>query len=152
MGEWKKICCAIDFSEPARFAMEEACALARRLQADLTLLHVNEAPLPASGEMVLSPPELFERAAKELERKMSGWRDEAERLASRPIRSVILAGNSAADEIARFVREGRFDLLVMATKGRTGLKRLVLGSVAERVVREADCSVLVVRRPAAEGD
>ncbi len=145
MSEWKKICCAIDFSDPSRFAMEEAADLARRLQADLTLLHVYEPPLPASPEMLVSPPELFEQGVREMERKMEGWQLEAERIAGRPVPSTVLGGNPA-DEILRFLREGFFDLLVMATRGRTGLKRLVLGSVAERVVRQADCPVLVVRR------
>ncbi len=140
MAEWKKICCAIDFSEPSRFAMKEAADLARRLQADLTLLHVYEARAP-SPEILLSK---FEQAAAEMESKMATWQGEAERIAGRPVRSMVLTG-SAANEILRFVGEGSFDLVVTATHGHTGLKHLVLGSVAERVVRQAHCAVLVVR-------
>ncbi len=144
MSEWKKICCAIDFSEPSRFAMEEAASLARQLKADLALLHVYEAPLPMTADMVLSPPELFERAVKEMERKMDGWQKEAERIAGRPVQSTVLAGDAAA-VILRFLRQGLFDLLVTGTHGRTGLRHLVLGSVAEKVVRQAACPVLVIR-------
>ncbi len=140
MSEWKKICCAIDFSEPSRFALEKAAELARRLQADLTLLHVYEARA-VSAEVLVSK---FEQAAPDLDRKMTSWQGEAEQAVGGPVRSVVLTG-SAASEILRFVREGGFQLLVMATRGRTGLKHLLLGSVAERVVREADCQVLVVR-------
>ncbi len=146
MGEWKKICCAIDFSEPSRLAMEEGARLALRCQAELTLLHVHEVPTVASTE-TLSPRKLLERALEEAERKLAGWKADAERIAGRPVRSMVLTGE-AAPEILRSVREQPFDLLVVSTHGRTGLKRLVLGSVAERVVREADCPVLVARRVA----
>ncbi len=55
-----------------------------------------------------------------------------------------MAGDPAT-EIIRFVQRGAFDLVVMGTHGRTGLRRLVIGSVAEKVIRHAPCSVLVVR-------
>ncbi len=148
MVEWKKICCAIDFSEPSRFALEKGADLARRLQADLTLLHVHEAPLPVSTGMLVSPPEVVEQAAIEMRRKMGGWQGRAERIVGRSVRAKVLTDGGAAG-ILRFVREGFFDLLVIGTHGRTGLERLVLGSVAEQVVRQADCPVLVVRCPAA---
>jgi nucleotide-binding universal stress UspA family protein len=144
MAEWKRICCAIDFSKPSRFAMAEVCELARKLGADLTLLHVNETPVVSTGEMLLSPPELSDRAAKEIEPKMRSWRGEAEGIMGRPVKSVVAMGNPIA-EILRFARESSIDVLVMATHGRTGLARLVLGSVAEQVVREAPCPVLLFR-------
>jgi nucleotide-binding universal stress UspA family protein len=138
---WKRICCAVDFSEPSRHAMAEAADLARRLAADLTLLHVYETHAP-SPEVLLAR---YEQAAPELEGKLRTWQGEAERLATRPVRTVMFTGGAAA-EILRFAGEGAFDLIVLATHGRTGLPRVVLGSVAERVVREAQCTVLVVRR------
>jgi nucleotide-binding universal stress UspA family protein len=64
MADWKKICCTIDFSGPSRFAMEKAADLAKRLQADLTLLHVNEAAVAASDETGLSAAHLLEEAAR----------------------------------------------------------------------------------------
>jgi nucleotide-binding universal stress UspA family protein len=60
---------------------------------------------------------------------------------------MILSGNAAA-EILRLSREGSFDLIVLSTRGRGALTRLVLGSVADRVVRESVCPVLVVQQPA----
>lgn len=147
MAEWKKICCAIDFSEPSHLAMEEAASLARRFEAELTLLHVYE-ERAVSPEILLAK---YEQAAPELEKKVGGFQREAEQIAGRPVRTVLLTGSAAATEIGRFVREGSFDLAVMATHGRTGLARVVLGSVAERVVREAECSVLVVRGRLAPG-
>ncbi len=142
MDDWKKICCAVDFSDPSRAAMQRAAELARRLEADLLLLHVYDAHA-ASPEILVSH---FERALPEIEEKMQTWQREAERIAGRPARSMILTGNAAA-EIVRLSREGLFDLLVLATRGRSGLVRLVLGSVADRAVRESECPVLVVRQP-----
>lgn len=147
MDDWKKICCAIDFSDPSLIAMQRGAALAGRLEAELILLYVHEAHA-ASAEILLSR---FEHALPEVESKMRTWQREAERIAGRPTRSMILAGNAAA-EIVRLSCEGSFDLLVLGTRGRTGLTRLVLGSVAERVVREAECAVLVVRQSSADGD
>ncbi len=141
MVDFKKICCAIDFSEPSRAAMEEAARLTRLFQAELTLLHIYEARA-ASPEILLSD---YEHAVPDLERHMGEWQLAAERVAGRPVRTVILTGSPAA-EIIRFVQEGLYDLVVTATRGRTGLKHIVLGSVAERVVREAECPVLVFRR------
>ncbi len=143
MTEWKKICCAVDFSEPSRLALNEAADLARRFRADLTVIHAHEDPRLASATLD-SPPKAFERAAAELAPKLAAWRSEAELAATLPVRSAMLVG-APANEILRFVGEGRFDLLVVATHGRTGLKHLVLGSIAERLVREATCTVLVVR-------
>ncbi len=61
-----------------------------------------------------------------------------------PVRTTILTGG-AAEAILRFVREEPVDLLVVGTHGRTGLMHFVMGSVAEEVVRHADCPVLVRR-------
>ncbi len=150
MAAWGKICCAIDFSEPSRFAMQEAADLARRFQAELTLLHVFEPPMPSSTEV---PLEVLEKGGTiEMERKIEGWRAEAERLAGRAVHSVVLTGKPAV-EVARFARDQFVELLVMASHGRTGIKRLVLGSVCEHVVRDVGCAVLVIRGlPPAGGD
>ena len=146
MAEWKKICCAIDFSAPSRVAMEKAAALARRLDGELTLLHVNEAALATTEETGLSLEELAAQAAKEMEPKMAAWHRLAEQAMGRPVRKVVLAGK-ASDEILQFLQVGAYDLLVMGTHGRVGLAHFVIGSVAEEVERHAPCPVLVVRSP-----
>lgn len=144
MLEWRNICCGTDFSEPSRLAMLKAAELARRLEADLELVHVH-APPPAVGDMLVTPDDVGGAPLVELEKTMETWRNEAERLVGRAVRSTVLPGD-AAGEIVRLARKRAFDLVVLGTHGRRGLKRLVLGSVAERVVREAPCAVLVVRR------
>jgi nucleotide-binding universal stress UspA family protein len=88
-----------------------------------------------------------ERLSREAGEALEHWRAEAEGIAGRQVRSAMPVGK-APTELIRFASEGAYDLMVMATHGRTGFRRLVLGSVAERVVRQADCSVLVVRRAA----
>jgi nucleotide-binding universal stress UspA family protein len=145
MLDWKKICCATDFSEPSRLAMLKAAELARRLDADLELVHVHAPPPAAGTDMLVTPADMAETALVELEKTMEMWRNEAERLVGRTVRSTVLPGDPTG-EIVRLAREHAFDLTVVGTHGRRGLKRLVLGSVAERVVREAPCAVLVVRR------
>jgi universal stress protein A len=149
----KKIGCATDFSTPSRLAMQEAAELARRLDAELELVHVHAPPPSAGTDMLLAPAGAREMAVAELENTMAMWRSEAERLAARPVRSTVLPGDAAL-EIAQLARERPLDLVVVGTHGRKGLRRLVLGSVAERIVREAPCSVLVVRRrePAEAGE
>jgi len=141
MADWKRMCCAVDFSEPSRLAMERAADLARRLAAELTLLHVYDSHAP-SPEILL---ERLEEASPEIEAQLSAWRIEAERIAGHEVRTVVLTG-PAATEIVRFARDGGCDLIVVATHGRTGLARIVLGSVAEHVVRESSSPVLVVHR------
>ena len=143
MASWTKICCPIDFSETSRVALEEASELARRYQGELALLHVFEPPV-ATSDLMVAPPGMFEQTAKDLERKLELWKGEAEQRGARVVRALVVTG-AAATETVRFAREGGYDLVVMGTHGRRGLRHLVLGSVAERVVREAPCAVLVVR-------
>jgi nucleotide-binding universal stress UspA family protein len=146
MAEWKRICCAIDFSDSSRLAMQEAADLARRFESDLTLVHVYEAPEAGATDMLASPPELFERASRETKDALERWRAEAEGIAGHPVRAAVQVGDVGA-ELARSVSDAGFDLVVMGTHGRRGFRRMMLGSVAERVVRRAACSVLVVRGP-----
>ena len=63
-----------------------------------------------------------------------------------PVTHVLLEGDAAA-EIVRYAKDAGIDQIVLGTHGRTGLERLLMGSVAERVMREAPCSVLVVKLP-----
>jgi nucleotide-binding universal stress UspA family protein len=147
MSEWKKICCAVDFSDEARFAMEEAAALASRSEGDLAVIHVAagqpsyEARLPYRSE--LSPVHTGDPA-----RELEQWRNAAERIAKTRVSASLLTG-AAVDEILRFAREGRYDVLVIGTPGVLGCERIVFGSVAEAVIRRAPCSVVVARRPVA---
>jgi nucleotide-binding universal stress UspA family protein len=81
----------------------------------------------------------------ELEPKMPQFRVEAEAIAGTGNVETRLLAGEAAEEISRLASDGRYDLIVIGTHGRTGVKRFVLGSVAEHLVRTAPVSVLVVR-------
>ena len=144
-SRWKRICCAVDFSEISRLAMDEAAYWARVLGSELTLLHVYEHPRPGLNEP--TP----DQARRQANATLSSWRHQAGFLADRHVDTEALEGGPAG-EIVRFAREGGFDLVVIGTHGRRGVKKLVLGSVAEHVVRMAHCPVLVVRhrRPGSE--
>jgi nucleotide-binding universal stress UspA family protein len=153
MTEFRRICCPTDFSEASRQALLEASDLARRNRASLTVLHV--------AEPVHSGPELaFAAAAQQIEEASAAafldWKLAAERIFGGPVSSVLLSG-PAPQAITRFARDTGTDLIVMASHGRTGIQRLVLGSVTEQVLRTAPCDVLVVRheevaRPAEKVD
>src|SRR5262245_12944554 len=130
-----------DFSERSRNALHLACALARDYGARLVILHVAALPTVVSAEGVLPPdPELLYREAKEqlgrLEVPDANVRVERRFEEGVPV-TVIL---HVAEEI-------HADLIVMGTHGRTGLARLLMGSVAEQVVRKASCPVLIVTTP-----
>lgn len=143
MIAWKKICCAVDFEVHSRVAMAQAADLATTFDAELTLVHVVAPPLAAASDVLVSSRGLARAEAEEAEAALARWRADAERRAGRPVSASVLEGEPAA-EILRHAREERCDLLVLGTHGRTGMSRLVLGSVAERVARRAPCPVLVV--------
>ncbi len=143
MRPWRKIFCPIDFSDTSRIALQQAAYLASLFNGAVTAVHVFDPPLETADAP--SPAFAhFDRARPELEQKLSEWTRQVEEGARGPVQSTVLLG-SPAGEILRFAREGGFDVIVMGTHGRTGLKHLVLGSVAEQVVRHASCPVVVMR-------
>jgi nucleotide-binding universal stress UspA family protein len=142
---WKRIGCSVDFSPESRYAMEQAAHLATRLGAELTLLHVDDRSAGPSTDATLSGSVSLQRGRLELERLLGEWTDEARRITSRPVEFALLSGDPAA-EIVKAAATQPFDVVVMGTHGRTEVDRLRFGSVAQAVVRDARCSVLVVRR------
>jgi nucleotide-binding universal stress UspA family protein len=136
---FKQICCAVDFSDHSFAALRRAIELARSLDAELTLVHV----FPPGYDSSLARAERALGMAEErILGRLGEWRALAERELGREVRARLLAG-SPARELSRHAARG-MDLLVVGTRGPTGLGRLLLGSVAERVVRDAPCPVMVV--------
>ncbi len=130
-----------DFSPAADSALEDAAELARRFGAKVTLGHVYEAVsgiaagIPAYRSFDELDPEL-RAALQKLARERLG-----------PDAAIELAvGVSAAEVLLERIEAGGYDLVVVATHGRTGLSRLLIGSVAERITRHAPCSVWASRR------
>lgn len=131
-----------DFSESSRQAFETACTLAREHQATLILLHVMMPSVSPVQEESPPDPGHPEQAQGPLAR--FPWpmpSDPQIRIQCR------LAEGDPAGEILLFAQGYHCDLIVMGSHGRTGLGRLFLGSVAEEVLREAACPVLVVKTP-----
>ncbi|MBA2542247.1 MAG: universal stress protein [Deltaproteobacteria bacterium] len=137
------VLCPIDFSEGSSLVVERAGELANPSGAGLMLLHAIELPLAASGDPLLKDPIMFldHRMQIELDR----YRDEVVARHKLPVTAEVLTGTPVELMLAKVEEDRTFDLVVVGTHGRTGLKRVLLGSVAEKMVRHAPCSVLVVR-------
>jgi universal stress protein A len=141
---FKKILCAVDFSDSARDAMRAAAELARASQATLVLAHVWQPPLWTTDFGIELPNDALLEAQGREESKLAAWKAEAQHLGASEVGSKLLRG-VPWDEIVTAAREDRtIDLIVMGAHGRTGLRRALIGSVAERVVRHAPCTVMVV--------
>ncbi len=134
----QKILFPTDFSSASNAALKYATALARDARATLLILHVQEAVSLAAGEMYLPPTSVPNPA---LEQSLSTVVPEDPLI----VHEHILAVGGAAEEILRIAKEQAVDLIVMGTHGRTGFVRFVMGSVAETVVRRAECPVLTVK-------
>jgi nucleotide-binding universal stress UspA family protein len=131
-----------DFSERSVAAFHLACALARDHRAAMTVLHVRDvppSPFVEFGAMV--PPDVPPR--EELLDRLSQFEPPDESITV----DYLLADGVAAEEIVRTAEDRGCDLIVMGTHGRSGLGRLLMGSVAEQVVRKAPCPVLTLKSP-----
>jgi nucleotide-binding universal stress UspA family protein len=132
----KKILYPTDFSSYSNQAYFHAVGLAEQYRASLTIVYVytpgSEGGAGAAGD------------------DRQYWKSQLEQIRpanpSIPVAHVILEGDPAT-EIVRHAADAGVDVIVLGTHGRTGVERLLMGSVAEKVMREAPCSVLVVKLP-----
>jgi universal stress protein A len=132
-----------DFSDGARRALAHAVASARAFNARLTLLHVVHLPYLGTG---FGPGEglaLEARLVEEMSSQLGVIADEV-RAQGVAANAVVRVGHPSS-EVVEAARRDDIDFIVMGTHGRTGLMHVLLGSVAERVVRHAPCPVTVVR-------
>jgi universal stress protein A len=142
----------VDFSEASRAALSYARDLAQALGARLDLLHVWEIPPYIPPEAMVGVPgqtaqTLSRTAQAHAEQQMQVLATEA-RAAGALIDQTKLESGDPARTIVEVADSGGYDLIVIGTHGRTGLGHLLMGSVAEKVVRRASCPVLSVRVPA----
>jgi universal stress protein A len=148
---FKKVLCPVDFSDSSREAMRRAADLVKLTGGSLTLFHVAYVPLTAyadGGPMLPSSgPELTEQLGKAAETTLAEWKKRAEAMGAKDVSVKVVAGVPWQMIVETLEGDRSYDLAVMGTHGRTGLGRVLLGSVAERVVRHAPCPVLVVRQP-----
>jgi nucleotide-binding universal stress UspA family protein len=146
VSDFRRILHPTDFSAASRPAFARALALARSNRASLTLAHVIAAFPPAVSEGYVSP-----RTWDDLERQLrSQSQRDLDKLVNRARKArvrvtTLLLEGTPAERIVRAARTRRADLIVMGTHGRSGLARLFLVSVAERVVAAAPCPVLTIR-------
>jgi nucleotide-binding universal stress UspA family protein len=137
---FRKILCPVDFGPNTRMAIDSALQMAES-GGHIILFHVVPLPIPALGRpLMLEPISTAEHDARERLIRLG-----ADSLGDKvPYEVEVITGDPAV-EIMVAAGEHHADLIVMATHGRTGLKHLFLGSVAERVVRESTVPVLTVR-------
>lgn len=145
MKAFRKILVPVDFSVHSAEAIKVAADLSCRYDGSITIVYVHE-PLDfglPGGFPAYSPAqlkELFAALTKQVESAIT----DAHAAGALKVDGKVLEG-MIAFEIARFAKDGHFDLIVMGTHGRTGVGHLLLGSIAEKVLRLAPCPVLTVR-------
>lgn len=142
----RRVLHATDFSAASRPAFVHALRVARASDADLVLVNVAMPPSPVLEDSYFSArsyQRMLTDRREEAQKKLTTLRDRAGRAGVRA--SVVVRDGIPFEEIVSAARQQRADLIVMGTHGRSGLGRLVLGSVAERVIGLASCPVITVR-------
>lgn len=141
----KRILMPTDFSDSGKTALMYAVAFADQFGAAVDLLHVVE-PVPSGALLSYRPLEELKQsmrsdAEKHMEDLHGEWGDYAF-----PVNKIVVEGYPFV-EIIKHARESNADMIVMGTHGRGAIAHMLLGSVAEKVVRKAPCPVLTVRHP-----
>jgi nucleotide-binding universal stress UspA family protein len=142
---------ATDFSEPSEAALNYGRELARSFHATLHVVHVTDSIYAQYGGEAYSVAlpelqrEIEDSARKELESLLND--DDRRDLRAKP---VLITALAKAPAIVDYARQNTIDLIVMGTHGRGAISHMLMGSVAERVVRTAPCPVLTVHHPERE--
>jgi nucleotide-binding universal stress UspA family protein len=138
---FRKVLCAVDFSPSTTVTIETARQIAEANNGTVILLHVVPMPVEAIGQPLMIEP--LSGAEEDARKRLN-------RLAAESLThgyEIVVVTGEPAPSVVQAAEEHAADLIVMATHGRTGLKHFFLGSVAERVVREASMPVMTVRVP-----
>jgi nucleotide-binding universal stress UspA family protein len=139
----QRILVPTDFSDCARRALDYAAELANRLSASIVVAHIYVPPVVYMPEGVWAMPDAFPDARKDLEQAMARLAAQVREKKVAQVETVIVEGDPS-HEIVKVAQQQKCDLVVLGTHGRTGVRHLVLGSVAEKVVRRSTCPVLTV--------
>ena len=142
----KNILVPTDFGPPSERALEYGRHFARQFGARLHVLHTVESVMVAGGaEVPVAAVEQVEKSLDTAARRQLDTAITADDRSSFSVVPVVRMAGAAATDIVEYARQESIDLIVMGTHGRGALKHLLMGSVAERVVRWAPCPVLTVR-------
>lgn len=137
----RSILCPVDYSENSRFALDYAETLARDSGAELHVIHCYHDPVPYQAGYTAA----VDTVDIETETvKLHSFTHEAEDIKYQH----HLVKGTAPSAINEYAQQQQVDLIVMGTHGRSGLSRLLLGSVAEDVLRHASCPVMTIRQKA----
>jgi nucleotide-binding universal stress UspA family protein len=146
----ERILVPTDFSDTAAFAMDYACELSGAFGAALHVLHVVENTNPTGGwtagrRYTTPPPSLTAGIEHEVRNELQSTIDKR----TPPVETSVLAVKTGSPlvEIVRYAQEHAIDLIVMGTHGHGPIAHMLLGSVADSVIRRAPCPVLTVRHP-----
>ena len=145
MYKVESILCPTDFSEGSRQALSAATDIAAKLGAELSVIHVLTilSALPTDPNFVFEVHQRQDLLYEDVKERLYELTRE---LKKKGIQGrVFVEHGDGAGEIVRVAEEQRIDLIVIATFGKTGWRRLAFGSVTEKVVRLAPCPVLVIR-------
>ena len=149
MASKKTYLVPVDFSKSAELALDHAIRLARQNKAPLILLHVidNQSVIMAAPEGVTPALYLdYEKIVREEAETQMRKLLKKKKLGPKDGRALFVRRGDPARAIANQAKKLKASMIVMGSHGRTGLKRLVLGSVAERTLRYAHCPVLIVKK------
>jgi nucleotide-binding universal stress UspA family protein len=146
----KLILSPIDFSKDSLEALDVAVDVARRYGSEVLLVHVVPVIPKIPGDVSILHEGQYERQL--IQNAEQELQDLAKQVRERgpQARTAVGLANDAAMEILRTAEQEKADLIVIATHGMTGWRRLAFGSVTDKVVRTAECPVLVLRKSAAE--
>ena len=147
----RKILVTIDGSENSKKAAEYAISLTKKYNAQLIILYVlySELGFAYSNVLGVATPKAINDVLETQKKDVQKWFDEIKnKLKSTNIPvmdKIIISASSIVGEIVGFADKEKVDLIILGTRGRTGFKKLLLGSVAEGVVTHSSCPVMVVR-------
>jgi len=140
---FRAVLCPVDFSEPSRLAFRYAMAIARRSNASLTVLYVNDPLLIAAATVALHDRHIAKRSKRELR----AFTEATTRSHESPTPTIVVATGNPADEILARARRSHADLLVVGTHGATGADRLLFGSTTLSLLQRTSIPILAVPSP-----
>lgn len=145
-GPFKKVIACVDFSESSHRVVEQAIRVAQQDGASLILLHVCSPPWKGADYVAQPSPEDEQHHSDSLSERMQIALEPFEsEIHALQVETNVVENVRESDGIVQFIGDSAADLVVVGTRGRTGIRAILLGTVAEHIVRESPCSVLAVK-------